>query len=129
MDGCAQDVSSLESKALKIKKHEMKPEKIVIQGGSRPLYRTGRIEGLEVPPVQPILDALIIQRDGVIAEIGAGAVHYTLPIARHLQALGGSGIVYADDFSKTAVKGIEKNTAARGGGCSCPDRLSFPGCP
>jgi SAM-dependent methyltransferase len=92
----------------------MKPEKIIVQDGLRPLYRTGSLVELEVPPVQPILDALIIQRDDVIAEIGAGAGHYTLPIARHLHALGGSGIIYACDFSKTAVEGIDKDAVARG---------------
>jgi SAM-dependent methyltransferase len=92
----------------------MKPEKIVVQDGLRPLYRTGSLEGLEVPPVQPILDALIIQRDDGIVEIGAGAGHYTLPIARYLHALGGPGIIYACDFSKTALEGIDKDAAARG---------------
>ena len=96
------------------KEREMKPEKIVVQDGLSQLYRTGSLGELEVHPVQPILDALIIQRDDVIAEIGACAGHYTLPIARHLRALGGPGIIYACDFSKTALEGIDKDAAARG---------------
>jgi SAM-dependent methyltransferase len=96
------------------KEREMKPEKKVVHDSLRPLYRTGSLEGLEVPPVQPILDALTIQRDDVIVEIGAGTGHYTLPIARHLHVLGGPGIIHACDFSKIAVEGIDKDAAARG---------------
>ncbi len=92
----------------------MKPEKIDLQDGLRPLYRTSSLGELEMPPVQPIVDALILQRDDVIVEIGAGTGHYTLPIARHLHALGGAGIIYACDFSKSAVEGIDKDAAARG---------------
>ena len=92
----------------------MKQENRIRDDGLRPLYRTSSLVELEIPPVQPIVDELIIQRDDVIVEIGAGMGHFTLPIARHLNVSGSSGVVFACDFSKTAVEGIAKDAAARG---------------
>ena len=89
----------------------MKVENGKLKRSSNPRHRPGNPFEKEQPTVQPILDALAVQPDDVIVEIGAGDGHFAIPIARQLKTLGGSGVIFACDFSETLARSLDEAAA------------------
>ena len=92
----------------------MREEIKQVRVGLHHLYRAPFLQKPKVPPVRPILDELAIRTDDVVVEFGSGDGHFTLPIARQLEALAGRGIVFACDFSKGLVESLEQKAIAEG---------------
>ncbi len=92
----------------------MKPYDRDVQGASKEIHLAALPGKQADRRVQPILDALILGRDDVIVELGAGNSHFTIPIATQLKHSGGSGVVFACDFSEDFALPLDQEAAAQG---------------
>jgi len=59
------------------------------------------------PPVYALIDALELEPDSVVAELGAGQGHFTLPIARKLVELGSRGLIFAFEYSDEMIARLD----------------------
>jgi SAM-dependent methyltransferase len=98
----------------KNKERKMREEIIHTREGLERLYRAPYLRGPEVPPVRPLLEELALRADDVVVELGSGAGHFTLPIARHFEEEKGKGVVFGCDFSRPLVDDLDKNATAEG---------------
>jgi len=60
------------------------------------------------PSAHGVVAALELEPGSVVVEIGAGAGHYTIPIARTLERLGGDGLVFGVDVARSLLEQLDR---------------------
>lgn len=65
-------------------------------------------------PAEPALDALALEPDSVVIDLGAGTGYFTMPLAARLERLGGSGRVVALDIEPRMLERLVERAAATG---------------
>lgn len=66
------------------------------------------------PPVSSVIDALSLEPNSVVVELGAGQGHFTLPIAKRFVQTGDSGRIFAFDVSEKLIKRLDEVAARLG---------------
>jgi SAM-dependent methyltransferase len=92
----------------------MREETKHVREGLERIYQAPYLETREAPAARPLVDELSLDKDDVVLELGVGAGHFTLPVARRLEALRGLGVIFACDFSKALVEQLEGEAVAEG---------------
>lgn len=79
-------------------------------------WRPATDEGARWPGglVPLLLDALALEGDSVVVELGAGDGRLTIPIAERLEAAGGAGIVFALEHSERLLDRLERRVGEHG---------------
>jgi SAM-dependent methyltransferase len=80
----------------------------------RRFYNAEYLYETMIPPVRSILEALCLQPDDIIVDFGSDVGHFSLPIASYFEKAGGSGVVFAFDFTKEFIETLDKRAASQG---------------
>jgi SAM-dependent methyltransferase len=66
------------------------------------------------PPIEGVVAALDLEPHSIVVELGAGAGHFTIPIAHWLEELDGDGLIFGLDGSQILLGRLEQTMVERG---------------
>jgi SAM-dependent methyltransferase len=73
------------------------------------IYQADYLVAQDDPPVADLLDALLLDGNSVVVELGSGDGHFTLPIAKRLRDDGEKGLVFGFDYSDAMIEQLDRS--------------------